>query len=119
MGTGSLGGLDVDVVREGQDWLVRLVGDLDRTTDAKFRSAIQELLSRDAGDILLDLSDMRFFDAQGVKSIVWSSTLMNDHDRAMSIVGASRMVRNVLALTGDDKALHIVESRQVTRPPKS
>ena len=101
-------------VQDGDECLVRLVGELDVYTEDELRATMQDLLARRPGDIVLDLSDLGFTDLRGLRAILWSSRLVNEHDQAMWIVGASRLIRKILARTGDDKSLKLYPSRLAT-----
>jgi anti-anti-sigma regulatory factor len=64
-------------------------------------------VTRHAGDIVLDLSNLGFSDVAGVRAIAWVSTLVADQDHAMTIVRAPRLIRRVLTLTGADMLVNV------------
>ena len=101
-------------VQDGDECLVRLVGELDIYTLDEVRRTIEDLVARHPCDIVLDLSDLQFTDVRGLAAIAWGSKLVSEHGQAMRIVGASTMVRKVLALTGDDQRLNLSETRPAT-----
>jgi anti-anti-sigma factor len=96
-------------VKDGDESVVQLVGDLDLTTADDLRQAIGALLARNPGDVLLDLQDLRFCDVEGVRALVWSSTRVGEHDHRMRIVGARASIRATLAAVFADE-LVVVES---------
>jgi anti-anti-sigma factor len=111
--TGGSRHLRVDVQR-GDECLVRLVGELDLATEDVLPRTVQGLLAERACDIVLDLSGLRFGDVRGLRSIVRSSALVSEQGHAMRIVGAPKMVREILHLTGDDQELKLDEIPQGT-----
>jgi anti-anti-sigma factor len=54
-------------VQQGEESVVRLGGALDVTTADEFQRTIEDLVTRHAGDILLDLSNLGFSDVAGVR----------------------------------------------------
>ena len=103
----------VDVLG-GEECLVRVVGELDLATEDVLPRTIRGLLAERAGDIVLDLSGLLFGDVRGLRSIVRSSALVSEQVHAMRIVGAPKMVREILRLTGDDQVLKLDETPQGT-----
>ena len=101
-------------VQDGDECLVRLVGELDIYTVDEVRRTIEDLVARHPCDIVLDLSALQFTDVRGLATIVRGSRLVSEHGQAMRIVGAGRMVRKILALTGDDQRLNLSETRPAT-----
>lgn len=90
------GGLLIHV-KDGDESVVQLVGDLDLSTADELRQAIEALLARAPGDVLVDLSDLQFCDVEGVRALVSSSTLVRGHDHSMRVVGARASIRATLA----------------------
>lgn len=96
-------------MKDGDESVVQLVGELDLTTADALREAIGALLGRNPCDVLLDLSNLRFCDVEGVRALVWSSTLVSEHGHRMRIVGVRASIRAMLAVSFADQVV-IVES---------
>jgi anti-anti-sigma factor len=95
------------LVKDGDESVVRLVGELDLTTADELRQAIGALLSRHSCDVLLDLSDLHFCDVEGARALVWSSSLVGEHDHRMRVVGARASVRATLAVSFADQLVDV------------
>lgn len=91
------------LVTDGAESRIRLVGDLDVTTAADLRQAVQNLLTPPTCDVLMDLSDLRFCDVAGVRTLVWSTHLVAEHGHRMRVTGARPSIRETLAITYGDK----------------
>jgi len=96
-------------VQPGDKCLVRLVGELDLATEDALPQTVQGLLAERACDVVLDLSGLLFGDVRGLRSIVRSSALVSEQGHAMRIVGAPKMVREILRLTQDGQDLKLDE----------
>lgn len=82
--------------KDGNESLVQLVGELHLTTADQLRTAIQDLITRNPCDVLLDISALQFCDVEGLRAMVWSSDLVVEHGHTMRIVGARPSIRAVL-----------------------
>lgn len=84
--------------------IVRLLGELDIASAGTARRALDQL---DAGvhQIILDLSQITFCDAAGVRFLLTAQERARTSGRDLVVRDASRAVRRVLALTGNLPAI--------------
>jgi anti-anti-sigma factor len=90
-----------EATRDGNDSAtLRLCGDLDFASAGAARRALGKL---DAGirRIVLDLSQITFFDAAGVRFLLTAREQARTSGRDLVVRHPSRSVRRVLAITGD------------------
>jgi anti-anti-sigma factor len=100
--------------------LVTLVGDLDTLHAAELRAV-------PAGDLVLDVSGVRFLDAAGLTVLVELHARLERADARLVLVGVPRRVRRVIAITGvdqvllasptaDDAVALLLDTRQPSKP---
>jgi anti-anti-sigma factor len=87
-------------MREGEECVARVCGELDVTTEGEFRRLFQVLLDELNGDIELDLSELAFLDVHGLRAIEWASAALSGQGRALRIVGVPQVAQQIFALVG-------------------
>jgi len=85
----------LSVHRDGQ--VVRLVGEVDLATCHTLETALDALVTRGAGDVVLDFSGVTFFGAVGVDALVRARNEL-DSSRRLVIREPSAIVRRVLGI---------------------
>ncbi|AUW93624.1 MAG: anti-sigma factor antagonist [Sulfobacillus thermosulfidooxidans] len=94
---------------QGRRILVAVNGDLDLTSAAPLRDALDELLERYRDKALvLDLSDVEFIDSSGLGVILGRFRKMGD--RPFSLVGVRPSVKAVLELAGITDLLPVTDA---------
>ncbi|WP_346279693.1 STAS domain-containing protein [Pseudonocardia sp.] len=104
--------------------LVTLVGDLDTLHAAELRGHLRAV---PAGDLVLDVSGVRFLDAAGLTVLVELHARLERADARLVLVGVPRRVRRVIAITGvdqvllasptaDDAVALLLDTRQPSKP---
>jgi len=82
--------------------LVRVGGEVDLTNSASLQSALAEGRLVD-----VDLSQVSFMDSSGVRALLEAHRVLHYRDGALRVVGASRVVRRVLEISGAEQVLLI------------
>lgn len=92
----------VEVKRDGD--LTRLVvaGDLDLTTVARVRLAIERACERPPAKLVIDLSAVDFVDSHGLQLLVVAQRTLAAEGCALAFVPPAGHVRRVFTLTGLD-----------------
>ncbi|OLZ12314.1 STAS domain-containing protein [Sulfobacillus thermosulfidooxidans] len=94
---------------QGNRILVAIHGDLDLTTAAPLREALDELLDRYREKALvLDLSEVEFIDSSGLGVILGRYRRMGN--RPLSLVGVKPSVKAVLELAGITAIISVTEA---------
>jgi anti-anti-sigma factor len=83
------------VHNEGQ--AIRLVGEVDLATCQTLQTALDALVARPAGDVVVDCSEVTFFGAAGVDALVRARNQL-DSSRRLVIRKPSAIVRRVLGI---------------------
>ena len=104
------GELTVDVVPGDEVCLVQVSGELDLGTAYSLEAEMQRLITSDDERIILDLEQLTFMDSTGLRCLL----RMTRHSRAsgdpLRVFGACGQVEHLLAITGAEAALPMLES---------
>ena len=79
--------------------VVTVIGELDISTAAKLKPALEEAL-QEGGDVELDLRGCGFVDSSGIAVLAWAAWQLKDSQRRLRLRGARPRIRNIFDLTG-------------------
>lgn len=79
--------------------VVRVLGSLDANTVNRFDRLMDDLLSKGADRIVIDLSQVDFFDSSGLRSLISVRARMGSRERFV-LRGVSTSTKRILELTG-------------------
>lgn len=86
------------VLMSGPVARVRLSGEIDLATAPALRTALESARRAGAQCYVIDLHDVGFFDTAGVAAV--SDLVRTAGSGGVTVVGASRLVRTLLCITG-------------------
>lgn len=81
-------------------------GELDRAAVPRFERAVAEL--RDPGHLILDLDELVFIDAGGLRSIVAMARRAERSGRSLQVANPNSMLRRLFTLTGLERSVELV-----------
>ncbi|HEY5251801.1 MAG TPA: STAS domain-containing protein [Acidimicrobiales bacterium] len=88
------------------DPVVRLNGELDISSAAAFREAMEELVGKQPGRLVFDLSQLTFMDSSGIAVMVYVA----NNVKKVELLHASSIVRRVVEATGLSDILRLEPS---------
>ncbi len=88
--------LSIGVERDGDPIVVRVSGELDLTN----ASDLEQVLSDIDGDVVVDLSELQFMDAQGLAVLAGADRRVRRRGAQLSIVHASSLAQRMFRVTG-------------------
>lgn len=92
--------------------VLRVVGELDQATVPALRTALDPVVDDRDESLLLDLSGCEFLDSSGLAAFVSARERVTvDGARRFAVCCPDNQVRKLLELTGLDRAMGLVESR--------
>jgi anti-sigma B factor antagonist len=91
-------GLEHDA--QGSRHTLHVRGELDLLTAPELEAAISEIAAAQASEIVLDLSELAFIDSTGLRSILISRQLCEDHGCELRLARAQDQVKRLFELTG-------------------
>lgn len=76
-----------------------LTGEIDASNAATITTQVERALGSGARDIVVDLTDVSFFDSTGLGALIAARTACGDGGAALSLRAPSPQVRRILDLT--------------------
>ena len=83
-----------------------VTGELDRATVPRFERAVADL--HDPGRLVIDLNDLEFIDAGGLRSIVDMARKAERSGRSVQLANASATLRRLFTLTGLERSVELL-----------
>jgi anti-anti-sigma factor len=108
---------DLVVENDGAVQLVRLSGEFDMRYDQRFDHVVRQHSLDGIAKVIVDLSEVTFIDSTGLRSILRYWNDVRGRGFELAIVPGSPQVQRVLATTGVDKVLPMVEAGATTTSP--
>jgi anti-anti-sigma factor len=99
--------LDLDIVQEAGQVIIRCSGDLDLAAKAPIHAAL-DLVDLPQGCVLtVDLAGVPFCDSAGLVVLVEMADLATEHGASLRLINPTIQVRRLLAITGLDGVLDV------------
>ncbi len=90
--------------------VVGVSGELDMSTAAQLGDVLAVVVDPSQANIVLDLAELEFIDAAGLRVIAATSTRLHESGRMLRLRSVPAMTNRVLTLTGMDKLVRIEPS---------
>lgn len=113
--------LHTEVVVDGAGTVVALAGEVDMANAAALRRVLHEVIAAQPATVTINARDLTFIDSCGMHCLVEAAADASAKGSALFVVGATRVVRRVIALwDAEDLLLRGgVEGDQRERPLRS
>jgi anti-anti-sigma factor len=98
--------ITVDGTNESQQ-VVRLKGEVDMGNGASLETSLAKVLADSGGDVVVDLSELRFMDSTGLRVLLAAWKEAGKVGRAMVLRGPRPSVATLLSVSGVDQILTI------------
>ncbi|MGH3239409.1 MAG: STAS domain-containing protein [Spirillospora sp.] len=97
---------DINLMRDDRCTLVRVQGDIDVVSRARFEEALFEVV--DSGDpLVVDMREVTFCDSTGLNAIVAANRRATERGTAVALVALPPRVQRVFHITGIDKFIPV------------
>jgi anti-anti-sigma factor len=103
---GDLLRITVDDAEESQQ-VVRLRGEVDMGNGASLEASLANVLTDGSGDVVIDLSELRFMDSTGLRVLLGAWKEAGKLGRTMVLRSPRPSVATLLAVSGVDQILTI------------
>lgn len=104
----SDGTLDIVVEGEGDEFVLRLVGELDLASVSTLRSCLENVAG-DVQTVILDCSELAFLDSTGIGLVIRTQRDLQERDARLIIRSPRSHVRKVLDVTQVAKLVEIYD----------
>ena len=102
----------VDRHREGEVEVITVEGDLDVFTTRTLRAALEDVIWRTAGDVVLDLCAAESIDTHGLAAVLNAVRRLTRLDRGLTVVCPPGGARRAFDITGVGRQLTVVDERE-------
>ena len=112
---------EVRLQTHGRTVLIELFGELDIATVSQVTDAFESvaLARNDIQHIVLDLRGLTFMDATGINELVRRSNEAHQNRHTLTVIRGRASINNLMATTGIDTHLVLVENPEQLIPPIS
>jgi anti-anti-sigma factor len=102
--------LELDVSRQEEVWVIRIVGSVGMNEADQLRAALEEIMAEPARAIVLDLSGMDFICSLGLGAMIAAHQKMRGQAGDLKLVNPQPPIREVLEATRLTKLFAICSS---------
>lgn len=92
--------LRIEAAAQQDVWVVVVEGELDASSAARLRSAVEEGLNEGLSSVVLDLAGISFIDSSGLSALIHAYKEVEDREGALTLRAPSASVIRVLEMTG-------------------
>ena len=93
------------------DWVVMgVAGEVDTLTSPELKRAIQSLTGHNGLKLILDLTDVTFFDSSGLSAVVAALKMLRQEEGQLRLVTDSRRISKVFEIAGLDRIIGVYPS---------
>ncbi|HEY8481148.1 MAG TPA: STAS domain-containing protein [Spirillospora sp.] len=97
---------DINLMRDDRCTLVRVKGDIDVVSRARFEETLLEVV--ESGEpVVIDMREVTFCDSTGLNAIVAANRRAGERGSALALVALPPRVQRVFRITGIDKFIPI------------
>jgi anti-anti-sigma factor len=102
-------GLTIHVQRDAERVSLLLEGELDMENAATLDEQLLNAEQSPVAEIVLDLSQLRFIDSSGLKSILIATKRSQEDSNRLGVMAGSGDVARLLSLTAIDQSLKLLD----------
>ena len=95
---------------DGDVTIVRIRGKIDTSTSPRLSRCLRAALIDGRAEMVLDMNEVTFIDAQGLGTLGRFFRDCRDRDRALALTNVSPFIRRLLYAVGFNRSLTILES---------
>ena len=89
-----------EVVVDGNDVHVTVVGEIDASSAAPLQRRLDEIIESTTGAVVVDMSGVSFIDSMGIRVVVALHRRLSAQRRSLTLLDASAPTRRMFDLTG-------------------
>jgi anti-sigma B factor antagonist len=98
--------MEIEQTQAGDDWVIRLRGELDMASAELLASAIKNASAGEgSGRVIVDLAGVRFMDSAGLRVLLRANLASEQDGGRLRLRRGPRSVQRVFEVTGTDSLL--------------
>lgn len=98
---------DLNLIDEGNHYLIELIGDLDIYNNKKFKEKLADIYEDLDKDIVVDCSKLEYIDSTGLGSFISLLKLTRDEEKEITVKNLKKNIKKVFKITDLDKLFNI------------
>ena len=98
---------DLNLIDEGNHYLIELIGDLDIYNNKKFKEKLADIYEELDKDIVVDCSKLEYIDSTGLGSFISLLKLTRDEEKEITVKNLKKNIKKVFKITDLDKLFNI------------
>ena len=98
---------DLNLIDEGDHYLIELIGDLDIYNNKKFKEKLADIYEDLDKDIVVDCSKLEYIDSTGLGSFISLLKLTRDEEKEITVKNLKKNIKKVFKITDLDKLFNI------------
>lgn len=98
---------DLNLIDEGDYYLIELIGDLDIYNNKKFKEKLADIYEDLDKDIVVDCSKLEYIDSTGLGSFISLLKLTRDEEKEITVKNLKKNIKKVFKITDLDKLFNI------------
>lgn len=98
---------DLNLIDQGDHYLIELIGDLDIYNNKKFKEKLADIYDELDKDIVVDCEKLEYIDSTGLGSFISLLKLTRDEDKTITVKNLKKNIKKVFRITELDKLFNI------------
>ncbi len=98
---------DLNLIDEGDHYLIELIGDLDIYNNKKFKEKLADIYEDLDKDLVVDCSKLEYIDSTGLGSFISLLKLTRDEEKEITVKNLKKNIKKVFKITDLDKLFNI------------
>lgn len=98
---------DLNLIDQGDHYLIELIGDLDIYNNKKFKEKLADIYDELDKDIVVDCEKLEYIDSTGLGSFISLLKLTRDEDKTITVKNLKKNIKKVFKITELDKLFNI------------
>lgn len=98
---------DLNLIDQGDHYLIELIGDLDIYNNKKFKEKLADIYEELDKDIVVDCSRLEYIDSTGLGSFISLLKLTRDEEKEITVKNLKKNIKKVFKITDLDKLFNL------------
>ncbi len=98
---------DLDLIDQGDHYLIELIGDLDIYNNKKFKEKLADIYEDLDKDLVVDCSRLEYIDSTGLGSFISLLKLTRDEEKEITVKNLKKNIKKVFKITDLDKLFNL------------
>lgn len=98
---------DLNLIDQGDHYLIELIGDLDIYNNKKFKEKLADIYEELDKHIVVDCAKLEYIDSTGLGSFISLLKLTRDEEKEITVKNLKKNIKKVFKITDLDKLFNL------------